>query len=144
MRKPTHIAGAIALTAALGYTAPDQLVVAAVGSLLPDVDHPKSALGKHNPLAPLFQHRGFFHSLAFVFLCGTVIMQFAPQYQISLVLGMLSHLLLDMLNVQGIRLLWPLKLHIRIPFIRIKTGSLCEYVVLAVLAGIAAYFAIQS
>ena len=131
MRKPTHILGATAMVLLAGYATPECLAAAAFGGLLPDIDQPQSALGAKNPLARFLKHRGFCHSLAFallIYLFSTSVFSQQSSIAIALLIGILSHLLLDMFNRNGICLLWPLNGMVRIPLARIRTGSITEIV----------------
>ncbi len=73
----------------LGYPVPEAPLLfgaAAVGSLLPDIDHPKAMLNNVSPIfklafaAPslLLSHRGFSHSLLAWGLLTGLILWFAP------------------------------------------------------------------
>lgn len=88
-----------------------------LGSLLPDIDHPQSYLGRRlwflsAPINKLFGHRGITHSLLFTAILGIVT---APWWAINplffggILLGYFSHLLADMTTVSGIPLLYPNK-----------------------------------
>lgn len=44
-------------------TVEEHLWFGVVGALLPDLDHPKSFLGKYNPFTGLMKHRGFTHTI---------------------------------------------------------------------------------
>jgi inner membrane protein len=91
------------------------LLFAALGALFPDIDHPKSLLGRWvKPVSYFSKHRGFFHSvlggvfftvLLDVFL--RLIEQHNTNYPLVFFLGYLSHLLLDGSTKQGIFALWP-------------------------------------
>lgn len=120
----THLAGGIASLWTLrlipGASLPDAAIFAAIGSLLPDLD---AASSKIQALCPplrsvsrmarqLVSHRGPFHSLigAYAFamlLCLPVAAVAGPSSAIGLLLGYLSHLLLDACTVSGLPLLWP-------------------------------------
>lgn len=123
------------------------LIAAAVGSLLPDVDHPKAyvsrrhwmAHGASHLLEAVAHHRGLTHSLlALVLLSGITIaglnyLHADVQLALPFALGYLSHLLIDSLNPTGVKWLQPfsqrtLKLDKKIWLIRIRitTGSITE------------------
>lgn len=136
MRKSTHVLGATAASLALGYTAPECLILAAFGGLLPDIDHPKSALGHKNPFAGFLRHRGFCHSLAFagiLYFAGSTLFSHSALTVQALIIGVLSHIALDMMNKTGVQLLWPLKGMVKFPILKIKTGTANEYIVRAIL-----------
>lgn len=91
------------------------IALTAAGSVLPDIDIGTSKLGRHIPALSytiqfLFGHRGIFHSLL-LWAIPLFYLHFSfPEYQIfiwSCGCGILSHLLLDMLNPAGVPLFWP-------------------------------------
>ena len=90
---------------------------ASLGSLMPDIDHPHSKMGKRAKVASKVVsktcgHRGWTHTLlAFLIIVGGLIFLIykLPFYQalfgywaFGFSLGYLTHLLLDALTVQGI------------------------------------------
>ena len=91
------------------------LVAASVGSLLPDLDTPKSILGRlfwflASPLEKAVGHRGFTHSLLAlpIYLVLALPLWFLdPIWAYALVGGALSHIAIDTLTKQGIKLMWP-------------------------------------
>jgi inner membrane protein len=108
---------------------PFGLALAALGALLPDIDHPGSWVGRRLlpvsvPLAAVFGHRGLTHSLLAV---GGGILALrveglgwgAP----PLAVGYLSHLVGDLVS-GGVPLLWPSRRLFSLPLCR--TGSLAE------------------
>lgn len=97
-------------------------MAAAIGGLLPDLDHPESALGRRIkfislPLSAVFGHRGMTHSLlaAIGLLAILVAVTTMPAYAslgglvAPLCIGYLSHLLGDSLTPSGVPLFWPRK-----------------------------------
>lgn len=97
------------------------LVGVALGSLLPDIDHPKSTIS--NLLPPLrwpfilTRHRGITHSLAFLIgagvislmICKTAHVGLYGQYTaIGMWLGYFLHLVEDSFSKQGIAWLYPI------------------------------------
>jgi len=131
-----------AACALFGYAATPQLVlVAACGSLLPDIDHPKSQVGQvfpgiSNAVAAMFGHRGFTHSLLAVALfslalvwCGRV----GQGAVAALSIGYLSHLVADYLTLTGIPLLWPSRVAFRMPGLAFRTGGPVEYALTSLL-----------
>lgn len=133
MVKTTHaIGGALATCLVLNTLAPEVLAVGAIGGLIPDIDHQESALGRFNPFARFMEHRGFAHSLAFVAIVGLIatgMLTKITSISLALIIGMLSHLILDMLNVAGIQLLWPLKPRMSLPVHGIKTGGAGDIII---------------
>jgi inner membrane protein len=114
------------------------LVVA--GSLLPDIDHPKSWVGRRTrpistAIASTFSHRGITHS-AFAVIALTMLLLHAGYRRTgvsALVVGYLSHLAADMLTPQGLRLAWPIRATWGIPLCRTDSGM--EPVIVMVMAG---------
>ena len=101
----------------------------AVGSLLPDIDHPKSILGRKIwPVSSiinfLFGHRSIMHSLFFIFAVCLLVYFLWPLYFIPAFIGLLSHLFLDVLSKEGLNLLYPLRIFYVKGFI--KVGGLAE------------------
>ncbi len=101
------------------------------GSLLPDIDHPKSKIGSLvKPFSFLFTHRGFFHSIfplvVFYFLIGFNDVLFIP-----VAVGYVSHLLADMFTHQGIMVIHPI-INVKISGF-IKTGGFFESIIVGVL-----------
>lgn len=134
----THAAGGFLagflLTGNLGCGA-----VAAVSALLPDVESPKSFVGRKLPGVShagemVFGHRQAFHSLlaAAGFLAVAYVISASVHlsycYAFSGFIGYVSHLILDTLNPAGIPWLWPLKFRLRIPLT--QTGGIMERAIL--------------
>lgn len=123
-----------------GYFSPDFALALGMlaGTLLPDIDTPKSKLGrKLRPFSDMLSwvagHRGLVHSLAgmVVFTIPFLIISaWLPGVAKAFVMGYLLHLLLDSLTPSGIQWLYPAKLKIRGP---VKTGSLWEKLIFVVL-----------
>ena len=100
-----------------------------IGSVLPDIDTPKSYVGKRVKLNPavLFGHRTLFHSFTIVVVLFIAFL-FAKQARLllgGLLIGYVSHLLLDALTLQGIVLFWPFKAKVRGS---IATSSMIDHV----------------
>ena len=103
-----------------------------LGSLLPDLDTPKSTLGSKVKFFSWFMqktlgHRGLFHSLLFSIAVHTLIWIFIGKiYRIALFIGYVSHILIDGFTKEGINFLHPIgRLHL-IGFV--KTGGYIEFV----------------
>lgn len=151
MTSLNHIAGGIAITGiSLSFfdvnifSEPSYLGVCIVSSLLPDIDHTKSIMGKMVfPLARYldrnFGHRTITHSLTF-FIPLLIIMIFTevnfinPYYEregltYSMIFGfaLFSHYILDMATVSGIPLFYPLMKNACVfpanPNFRFRTGN---------------------
>jgi len=115
---------------------PVSLGLAIFGALLPDIDHPKSWVGKRVwPVSwlcsRLFGHRGLTHSLIAVIACIAVLLREDLPVGVTapLVVGYLSHLAADLLTPGGLRLTWPLRGTWALPLCR--TGSPFEPLVVA-------------
>jgi len=128
----------IAVAPHLGRPAldPEALGLAVLGGLLPDIDHPKSWVGRRlrpvsDLVAGLFGHRGITHSLLAVLACGWLLRQGAlpARWAEPLVIGYVSHLAGDLLTPAGLRLLWPIRGTWALPLCR--TGSAMEPLVVA-------------
>lgn len=126
-------------------------LIAALGSLLPDIDHPKSWLGGRLfflsfPLWAIFGHRGITHSLlAILAMVGSVYFFFDEirennlDWLLPLIIGYLSHLFADYLTNSGIPLFYPVKRRIRSP-LTVKTGSMGEYFLVYAMAILFGYY----
>ncbi|MDQ0287753.1 inner membrane protein [Desulfofundulus luciae] len=116
--------------------------IAGVVALLPDLDDPHSKLGRL--VAPAswavkvtVGHRGPLHSFlgaGVMTLLAAFVLRFwyAHAYVYShlvplIMIGYLSHLVMDSLNPQGVPWLWPVKTHLRVPLV--QTGGILERVV---------------
>lgn len=94
-----------------------------IGSVIPDIDHPNSFIGKRFKVLSygvnkVCGHRGLIHSPLFLLIYSTVVMflsvyfsGFAQilyyQFAMGSSLGFFSHLLLDSLTVGGIPFMYP-------------------------------------
>lgn len=119
-----------------------------LGALLPDIDKRGTTISRRVPILPwvlskVFGHRTALHSLLFVALLYYVLPMWLPMaFVAGLVIGVISHLLGDMMTPQGIQLLWPVKVDIRLP-VTFKTGGLIENVLCVLFIGMTAYQAAQ-
>jgi inner membrane protein len=134
-------AAAWAVTAKLTGGAPadpQALAAAALGSLLPDIDHPQSWAGRKLrpisvPISMVFGHRGITHSLLAVLACVIVLAVMGGQWAAApVVIGYLSHLAADGLTPSGVPLLWPAKRRFTLNLC--ETGSITEMGLVAVIA----------
>ena len=129
------LAHKVELTPALAEGSLWHIVPMALASaLLPDLDHPRSLLGRQlpwisGPLSRLFGHRGFTHSLLAVGMGVWGLAQVEAPWLLSgavkdaLIVGYLSHLLGDWLTPMGIPLLWPWRRRFRLPGLPLKSGG---------------------
>ncbi|PIN80155.1 hypothetical protein COV11_04530 [Candidatus Woesearchaeota archaeon CG10_big_fil_rev_8_21_14_0_10_30_7] len=103
-------------------------VIILLGVIIPDFDHPK--ISKFVSL--FFSHRGFLHSIFPPLIFGWVLFHFfGYSYALPFFVGYTSHLIGDMLTVQGIKLFNPFfKFRIRGLLI---TGSYAEKIIFYVI-----------
>ena len=114
------------------------------GSLLPDIDHPASFLGRRVEMISeitnkTFGHRGGTHSflgmLVVFIICSFIQLKYlnneAQNITFWLVFGFFCHLLEDSFSKEGIHWFWPYKgkRHYH-KLIYYKTGGLSEYLIL--------------
>lgn len=105
---------------------------AAVGALLPDIDHPRSMISRRvglagAPVRLLVRHRGVLHSgvaAALVVLAALALPQHLRTFGVAGALGFISHIVLDGLTVQGVPLFWPRRG--RVSLLPLRTGGLIE------------------
>lgn len=152
MTAPNHIVGGIAITGiSLSFwdinifSNSMFLSVCIFSSMLPDIDHPKSLIGKiFYPLAKYldrnFGHRTITHSLAvlvplfvlFMIIELNVVNPYfdrsGASFSMIFLFAYLSHLILDMLTVQGIPLFYPFMKNPCVipanPSLRFRSGNL--------------------
>lgn len=128
-RGRTHIVIAITIyllldnVISLGVPIGSAFLCLALGSLLPDIDHPRSMIGKYiAPISAVVKHRGFTHTFLGVFIFPLPALYFGSEYYFLVVWGYLFHLLVDTLNPMGVSWLYPItnkKFSLNI----VKTGS---------------------
>lgn len=164
----THmLGGALGGIIMLNMSSPDPDAVfvilggSVIGALLPDLDHTQSKISRSNVgtsivaelVSLLTKHRGILHTPIFlavlailaVPICSAVPVQFSGELRqiiVGMMIGYLSHLILDTLNPGGIMWLYPLsKKHYHIA--QIKTGKLGEVLVAGGMALILALFSLR-
>ncbi|WP_152658167.1 metal-dependent hydrolase [Oceanobacillus sp. CFH 90083] len=152
MTGKTHImAGIAATTAIVALTdayQPEWFIAAGVaGGLLPDICHSGSKIGRRFPILSkvintIFGHRTFTHSLLFLFLLALILPRLIsnPSITTGILVGMVTHFILDAATKQGIKLLYPAKITIRFP-ITARTGGKAENIFLLVLTVVTLYYA---
>lgn len=154
MTGKTHILGGIAAGLAYAHItneSPMILVGAGiVGALLPDICHSGSKIGRKLPflskiINAMFGHRTFTHSLLFLVLIALLMNAFFPNdvVKVGLIVGMISHYILDMATKNGIKLFFPLSLTVRFP-VTMRTGSKTESIVFSLLAICSFYYGYQA
>jgi inner membrane protein len=146
MTAPNHLTGGIVFTGLFCsffsvniFANPLFITATLFGSLLPDIDHTKSWIGKaFYPIAKYlsrnYGHRTITHSV--FFLIGICILSvfieknFRADYSISIILffSVLSHLIFDMVTLQGIPLFYPFYKNPCVlpanPEMRIRSGNI--------------------
>jgi inner membrane protein len=111
-----------------------------VSSLVPDLDTPGSYLGQRAwPISGVFRflmgHRTILHSIWFPFILYLGLLGWSPEVSLGILLGYCSHLLLDLLNEQGIRPFYPINFRVSGPFRTGGFGEIVVFVFFLVLAG---------
>lgn len=146
MTAPNHIVGGFVFTGLFTslfnvniFGSPEFFVVCFVGSLLPDIDHTRSTIGKaFYPLAKYisthYGHRTITHSAIFIISVTVIAIiienLFKANHDISIILffSVFSHLLFDMVTLQGIPLFYPFFKNPCVlpanPDLRIRTGNI--------------------
>ncbi len=153
MTGKTHITGGIAAGLAFAQmTNYDPILLTGagvIGAVLPDICHGGSKIGRTFPLLSkiintLFGHRSFTHSLLFLFLMGLLLNSFVTNesIKVGILIGIASHLVLDMATKNGIKLLYPIKSRVRFP-LTTRTGGTVESLVFAALSVLSVYFGYQ-
>jgi len=110
--------------------------------ILPDIDHPKSKLGRKlkilsYPINFIFGHRGLFHSLLIALGFSFLIWMIFGDYYIPFFIGFLSHLIADGITKQGIDFTYPFNFFKVIGMI--KTGGFIEKIIFLLLIVINGY-----
>jgi inner membrane protein len=151
MKSNTHLLGGVAAGAiykTITELPPETLQheltfygAAVFGSLLPDLCHPGSYLGKKTSflsktISKTFGHRTITHSWIMILL----ILQlpewidwiYKESLSMGLAAGVISHILLDAATSRGVQLLYPLPIRFRLPLYT-KTGSKSESTVASII-----------
>jgi membrane-bound metal-dependent hydrolase YbcI (DUF457 family) len=134
----THAAFTTAVALVCGAPAAS-LPFLAIGSALPDIDHPRSFLGRvffflSIPLNRKFGHRKTIHGYPLWALVTLLGVFWEPLFWLGL--GAVSHIYLDSLNLKGVQALMPFSEMVIVLFSRkhrIVSGSRKELVLLTVL-----------
>lgn len=146
MTAPNHITGGTVFTGLFCslfeiniFSSPLFIILVIIGSILPDIDHTKSLIGKlfypiSKYISKNYGHRTITHSAIFLFLITSISLflekYFLNNYEITIILffSILSHLILDMCTLQGIPLFYPFYKNPCVlpanPDLRIRTGDI--------------------
>lgn len=105
------------------------LLIVLISSVIPDIDHPYSKIGRKFGYASriinfLFGHRKLLHSLFFVLILSFSVYWFLGKWWQPLFLGYTSHLVIDAFSKEGINFIYPIN-QIRLQGF-IKTGGIVE------------------
>lgn len=120
------------------------LALSAIGALLPDIDTPYSAIGRVFPFSKFIEqkygHRQITHSWIFIIMSLVI---FSPLILITglmryagLIIGVISHIMIDMVNISGVPFFYPSPARFVFPenkASRIEVNSKQEYIFLAIL-----------
>jgi len=105
-------------------------------SIFADIDSSNSKVGKYwlsKVLTAFSSHRGSFHSLFFILVFYLVFRRFIPVMALPFLIGYLTHLVLDVITVRGLRLFYPFKFKLR-GFVRVgKFFEVVFFIVLLIL-----------
>ncbi|MEA0565329.1 metal-dependent hydrolase [Lysinibacillus irui] len=153
MQGNTHIVGGITASLAFAQFSNDNPLVlvgaGVIGALLPDICHRGSKIGRTFPIIAklvntVFGHRSFTHSLLFLLLVMLILHTLIPYRAISIgvIVGMASHIVLDMCTKKGVKLFFPASVSIRFP-LTTKTGSKVEGIVLMLLSMLSIYLSYE-
>lgn len=145
MTTPNHIAGGLVFTGVFCslwniniFNSPITLVITAVVSILPDADHTKSIIGKTlYPVAKFinknYGHRTITHSLIALIVITIIaelikrILNIETPITHIIFFAYLSHIILDMITLQGVALLFPFYKNPCVipanPDLRFRTGN---------------------
>ncbi|MDG2448611.1 MAG: metal-dependent hydrolase [Saprospiraceae bacterium] len=162
MTAPNHIAGGFSFTGIVGSIIGINILddyrlipIIIFASLLPDIDHPKSILGTiFRPISKAinkkYGHRTITHSL--VVLVGLVALISAfqsvyfPDIPIATIFGLAygSHLVFDMMTVQGVPLFYPFRKNACVipgnPHMRLRTSNIRHETMIFCLFTVSAIF----
>lgn len=118
----------------LSWEAAGALLLGCLAGPLADIDKPGAVMAKLLfPLSAVLrfldvQHRSLTHSVPFILTLMLLFLPLPPLYYLVFITAYASHPLLDLLNEQGVQLLWPIKGKLRLlpRIIAVDTGSVVE------------------
>ncbi len=122
------------------------ILVSLFFSIFPDIDEPKSKIGRKNKFFSkvtgfLFGHRGFLHTVYIPIILSLIFYSFSKEIGIGVIIGYFSHLLMDSLTKQGISPFYPL-LNMKINGV-FKTNSLFEKILFVMILFFDFYLALS-
>lgn len=113
------------------------IVLITIFSSLPDIDHPRSKIGRKffffsAPISLIFKHRGFFHSIFPPIILFSIFTYFKISFlAFAIAIGYIAHLIGDAMTKEGINFLHPLStLRIQGP---LTTGGKLEVIIFVAL-----------
>lgn len=120
------------------------LALSAIGALLPDMDTPKSALGRIFPFSKIIEekygHRQVTHSWIFIAISLVFFIPFifflGLLRYLGIIIGIISHIMIDMANPSGVPFFYPDPARFVFPedkSSRVEVNSKREYILFAVL-----------
>ena len=88
------------------------IIIVLFAGILPDIDHPRSKIGRKLralsvPIKFLFGHRGLFHSLFMAAILSLFIWFFFDRWWIPFFIGYSSHLIIDGFTKLGVNFIHP-------------------------------------
>ena len=114
------------------FTSVTIVVLAVIASLLPDICHTQSKIGRKIRILSffirlLFGHRTFTHSILFIVIIGLglYVIQTPQYYFMTIITGLISHVILDMLTPRGVKLFYPVPISVKFPIV-FKTGGMID------------------
>lgn len=150
LRYKTHIVSSLTLGAGLSIILSYPFHIAYVigisfGSLLPDIDEPKSFIGRRsfgiaNYVKNRYGHRGVTHSIFAWILVSLISFIYLSPLTVGISLGYFFHLLGDFFSVRSIPVLAPFNTDYAKPPFAYKTGSLTEDILLYIFTFLLFYF----
>lgn len=109
-----------------------------IGSLIPDICHTKSTIGRKLPIIShlinfVFGHRTFTHSLLFMIILyiALSVIGVPTAYTVAFITGVASHILLDFMTTTGVSIFYPVKERFSSP-ISVRTGGIVDNSLLVV------------
>lgn len=153
----THLAAtyalALPLLASTDSLTVGNLIAVGIGSLFPDIDHPKSFIGNRtrgisDGIGFLFGHRGLAHSilgvLFFLFASRSLIslLQLPYEWGIWFIAGYIAHLIEDSFSKNGVAWLQPVynkRIQSGFKVVYYRTGKLGETILLLLSTGAIIY-----
>lgn len=154
MRSASHVTAGTIITAIISslfsiniFQSIGYILIVAFFSILPDIDHTHSILGRllrpiSSYLVRHFGHRTITHSLVFYIPIGLIFAHFNKELGLVIFIALFVHSILDASTLNGVALFYPISKRTCVvpgnPDYRIKTGSRSEFlmVILFLIIGV--------